>query len=254
MQELNMHFEELVESALFRQQESKFAFAKLDDSPMFRQQMDNMSQVGYKLKLIVLDLALENYLDGLGEGYDRDIAFASALESFGGQNDPICASFGGPVMTKFAIALREIGTYKEVLRSQIFLQKCSSACVEAIYCQLKVELMLNDRLLQLVNVGLHDVKEARKRFDKANVIYDQCLLDSENHLVPQAREKYLSLRKSSRLDIAAAIEEIGALAKVEEKKRFEFLEVVSGAMDAHLHYFKQGYELLHQLEPYINQV
>ncbi|GMP34282.1 hypothetical protein CsSME_00007214 [Camellia sinensis var. sinensis] len=102
--------------------------------------------------------------------------------------------------------------------------------------------MLNDRLLQLVNVGLHDVKEARKRFDKANVIYDQ------------AREKYLSLRKSSRLDIAAAIEEIGALAKVEEKKRFEFLEVVSGAMDAHLHYFKQGYELLHQLEPYINQV
>ncbi|KAI7986200.1 ADP-ribosylation factor GTPase-activating protein AGD3 [Camellia lanceoleosa] len=164
------------------------------------------------------------YTEGLGEGYDREIAFACALEAFGGHSDPICAAFGGPIMTKFAIALREIGTYKEVLRS-------------------KIEHMLNDRLLQFVNVDLPDVKEARKRFDKANAIYDQ------------AREKYLSLRKSTRMDIAAAIEEelhnarltfeqarfnlVGALAKVESKKRFELLEIVSGTMDAHLHYFKQ---------------
>ncbi|CAL5373127.1 unnamed protein product [Camellia sinensis] len=430
-----MHFEELVESALFRQQESKFAFAKLDDSPMFRQQVQGLEEVADMFRertakfckgcrkytnylswsacLLILEkdlkvdhlpdptygFLIDMYSNGLGEGYDRDIAFASALESFGGQNDPICASFGGPVMTKFAIALREIGTYKEVLRSQKY-SEAPKVCKRNwdVQCRpnlLKlVELMLNDRLLQLVNVGLHDVKageidadlahrikagwckwrsasgvlcdkriptglkgkfyrtairpamlygtecwatkkqhvdkmsvaemrmlrwmcgktrqdrirnecirewvgvapiedklrenrlrwfghiqrrpteavvkrcdavtvdgsEARKRFDKANVIYDQ------------AREKYLSLRKSSRLDIAAAIEEmfqelhnsrsafeqarfnlIGALAKVEEKKRFEFLEVVSGAMDAHLHYFKQGYELLHQLEPYINQ-
>lgn len=26
----------------------------------------------------------------------------------------------GPVMTKFTVALREIGTYKEVLRSQVY--------------------------------------------------------------------------------------------------------------------------------------
>ncbi|RVW29191.1 ADP-ribosylation factor GTPase-activating protein AGD3 [Vitis vinifera] len=59
------------------------------------------------------------YTEGLGEGYDGDIAFASALETFGGgHNDPISVAFGGPVMTKFTIALREIGTYKEVLRSQ----------------------------------------------------------------------------------------------------------------------------------------
>ena len=72
-----------------------------------------------------------------------------------------------------------------------------------------------------------------------------------------------------------------ALSNVEAKKRFEFLEAVSGTMDAHLRYFKQvnscklflaysltvsaysyssftsslqGYELLHQMEPYINQV
>lgn len=34
--------------------------------------------------------------EGLGEGYDGDIAFASSLEMFGGgHNDPISVAFGG---------------------------------------------------------------------------------------------------------------------------------------------------------------
>lgn len=34
--------------------------------------------------------------EGLGEGYDGDIAFASTLETFGGgHNDPISVAFGG---------------------------------------------------------------------------------------------------------------------------------------------------------------
>ncbi|KAF3775260.1 ADP-ribosylation factor GTPase-activating protein [Nymphaea thermarum] len=157
----------------------------------------------------------------------------------GGHNDPISVAFGGPAMTKFTIALREIGTYKEVLRSQ-------------------VEHMLNDRLLQFVNINLQDVKEARKRFDKASLVYDQ------------TREKFLSLRKSTKMDIVAVTEEelhsarasfeqarfnlVTVLSNVESKKRFEFLEAVSLTMEAHLRYFKQGYELLHQMEPYIHQV
>lgn len=37
--------------------------------------------------------------EGLGEGYDGDIAFASALEMFGGgHNDPISVAFGGFVI------------------------------------------------------------------------------------------------------------------------------------------------------------
>ncbi|KAH7516809.1 hypothetical protein FEM48_Zijuj10G0174100 [Ziziphus jujuba var. spinosa] len=185
-------------------------------------------------------ISLSDSSEGLGEAYDGDIAFASALETFGGgHNDPISVAFGGPVMTKFTIALREIGTYKEVLRSQ-------------------VEHLLNERLLRFVNYDLHEVKEARKRFDKASLLYDQ------------AREKFLSLRKGTKSDVATALEEelhnarstfeqarfnlVTALSTVEAKKRFEFLEAVSGTMDAHLRYFKQGYELLHQMEPYINQV
>ncbi|GMP82188.1 hypothetical protein CsSME_00036615 [Camellia sinensis var. sinensis] len=217
-------------------------FTKLDDSPMFRKQMQCLEESAESLRERSLKFykGCRKYTEGLGEGYDGDIAFASALENFGGgHNDPISVAFGGPVMTKFTIALREIGTYKEVLRSQ-------------------VEHMLNDRLLQFVNIDLHDVKEARKRFDKASLLYDQ------------AREKFLSLRKGTKNDIATVLEEelhntrsafeqarftlITALSNVEAKKRFEFLEAVSGTMDAHLRYFKQGYELLHQMEPYINQV
>ncbi|XP_027122773.2 ADP-ribosylation factor GTPase-activating protein AGD3-like isoform X1 [Coffea eugenioides] len=223
-------------------QEEKMQFARLDDSPMFRQQIQCLEESAENLRerSVKFFKGCRKYTEGLGEAYDRDIAFASALETFGGgHNDPISVAFGGPDMAKFAIALREIGMYKEVLRSQ-------------------VEHILNDRLLHFANVDLQDVKEARKRFDKANVTYDQ------------VREKYLSLRKSTKNDVAAALEEelhnsrsvfeqsrfnlVGALSTVEAKKRFEFLDAVGSAMDAHLRYFKQGYELLHQMEPYINQV
>ncbi|KAL6497165.1 ADP-ribosylation factor GTPase-activating protein agd3 [Orobanche gracilis] len=166
--------------------------------------------------------------DGLGEAYDRDIAFASALETFaGGHHDPISIAFGGPDMARFAITLREIGTYKEILRTQ-------------------VEHTLSDKLIEFANVDLQDVKEAHKRFDKATVIYDQ------------VREKFLSLRKSTRMDITTALEEtfqelhnarssfeqtrfnlVSALSAVEAKKRFEFLEAVGNTMQAHLRYFKQ---------------
>ncbi|KAK6930745.1 Ankyrin repeat [Dillenia turbinata] len=205
-------------------------FTKLDDSPMFRKQIQCLEECAESLRERSLKFykGCRKYTEGLGEWYDGDIAFASALETFGGgHNDPISLAFG------------EIGTYKEVLRSQ-------------------VEHMLNDRLLHFVNIDLHDVKEARKRFDKASLVYDQ------------AREKFLSLRKGTKSDIATVLEEelhnarssfeqarfnlVTALSNVEAKKRFEFLEAVSGTIDAHLRYFKQGYELLHQMEPYINQV
>ncbi|XP_058092969.1 ADP-ribosylation factor GTPase-activating protein AGD3-like isoform X2 [Magnolia sinica] len=226
-------------------------FARLDDSPMFRKQIQTLEESAELLRerSVKFYKGCRKYTEALGEAYDGDIAFASSLEMFGGHNDPISAAFGGPVMTKFTIALREIGTYKEVLRSQ-------------------VEHVLNDRLLQFVNLDLHDVKnalrnlllwqEARKRFDKASLLYDQ------------AREKFLSLRKGTKSDVAAVLEEdlhiarssfeqarfnlVTVLSNVEAKKRFEFLEAVSGAMDAHLRYFKQGYELLHQMEPYVHQV
>nr|XP_024395266.1 ADP-ribosylation factor GTPase-activating protein AGD3-like isoform X2 [Physcomitrium patens] len=220
-------------------------FAKLDDSPMFRKQLHALEESAEALRERCQRFykGCRKYTDGLGEAYDGDIAFANALETFGGgHDDPISVAVGGPVMTRFTIALREIGTYKEVLRSQ-------------------VEHMLNDRLTQFVSTDLQDVKnvkELRKRFDKASLHYDQ------------VREKFLSLKKDAKPEIVVGFEEdlrnaksqfeqtrfnlMTALSNIEAKKKFEFLEAVSGSMDAHLRYFKQGYELLHQMEPYIHQV
>ncbi|MED6125064.1 hypothetical protein PIB30_064952 [Stylosanthes scabra] len=201
-------------------------FAKLQDSPMFRQQLQNMEEGAESLRTRCWRFykGCKKYTDGLLDACDGDFSFASALENFGGEHsDPLFVTLGGPVMTKFSMALREIGTYKDCLRAQ-------------------VEQMLTDRLLHIYNVEIMDVKEARKRFDKACIAYDQ------------AREKFMSLRKSTRQDIVIAIEEISALHNVEAKKRFEFLEAVTGVMDAHLQYFRQGYELLHQLEPFIVEV
>lgn len=160
-------------------QEGKMLFARLDDSPMFRQQMQVMEESAETLRERSLKFhkGCRKYVDGLGEAHDREIAFARALETFsGGHNDPISVTFGGPDMIKFAIALREIGTYKETLRSQ-------------------VEPVLNDRIMHFANVDVQDIKDSRKRFDKATSIYDQ------------VREKFLSLRKSARIDIASALEE-----------------------------------------------
>ncbi|KAI3785930.1 hypothetical protein L1987_45056 [Smallanthus sonchifolius] len=223
------------------QQDGTMYFSKLEDSPMFRQQLQCLEEIAETLRDRGSKFfkGSRKYTESLGESYDRDIAFSSCLENFGGGPDPISMAFGGPDMIKFAVVLREVGTFKENLRSQI-------------------EQTLSERLVRFTNVELQDIKEARKRFDKADTVYSQI------------RDKYLSLRKSTRTETAYAIEEelysarmtfeqarfslVCALSNVEAKKRFEFLESVGEAMDAHLHYFKQGYELLHQMEPYIHQV
>ncbi|KAK7318336.1 hypothetical protein RJT34_03035 [Clitoria ternatea] len=217
-------------------------FANLDDTPMFRQQLQCLEESAESLRVRCCKFfkGCRKYTDGLGEAYDGDIAFANAIENFGGgHSDPHFVSLGGPVMNKFTISLREICTYKELLQSQ-------------------VEHVLNDRLQPIVNVDIYEVKEARKCFDKASLVYDQ------------AREKFMSLKKSTKIDIATVIEQelqdarasfeearfnlVGALNNIEVKKRFEFLEAIAGIVDAHLRYFQQGYQLLHQMEPFITEI
>ncbi|XP_019434429.1 PREDICTED: ADP-ribosylation factor GTPase-activating protein AGD1-like isoform X1 [Lupinus angustifolius] len=217
-------------------------FQKLQDSPMFRQQLQIMEESSEALRSRCWKFykGCRKYTEGLGEAYDGDIAFANAVENFiGGHSDPLFVTLGGPVMAKFTIALREISTHKELLRSE-------------------VEHMLNDRLLKILNVEILDVKEARRRFVKSSLAYDQ------------AREKFMSLRKGTKFDTAAIIEEelhnarnsyeearfnlVSALHNIESKKRFEFLESITSVMDAHLRYFQQGYQIFQEMEPFILEV
>ncbi|XP_056169099.1 ADP-ribosylation factor GTPase-activating protein AGD2-like isoform X1 [Syzygium oleosum] len=218
------------------------AFMKLDDSPMFHKQIFSLEQMAEELKerCQTLYRGSAKFMASLGEACNADTTFVDSLEAFGGgQDDPVSVSIGGPVISKFISAFHELASYKELLRSQ-------------------VEHVLVDRLTQFVNVDMQEAKESRRRFDKTGHSYDQ------------AREKFVSLKRSTRGDIVAELEEdlqnsksafersrfnlVSALMNIETKKKYEFLESISAIMDAHLRYFKQGYELLSQLEPFIHQV
>jgi len=209
---------------------------------MFRKQVNSLEQHTDELKERCSNLhkGCKRFMGSLDEAYAGDLSFADNLQAFGaGLDDPISVAIGGPVMSKFTTAFRELGTYKELLRSQ-------------------VEHMLSDRLSQFINVDLNGVKDCRRRLDRAAVAYDQ------------AREKFVSVRKGTRAEVVTELEEdlhnaksafercrfnlVHALANIEAKKKYEFLESISAVMDAHLRYFKQGYELLSQMEPFIHQV
>ncbi|XP_034201248.1 ADP-ribosylation factor GTPase-activating protein AGD2-like isoform X4 [Prunus dulcis] len=218
------------------------AFIKLEDSPMFQKQIYSLEQTADELKDRCQKLykGCKKFMAALGEACNGDTTFADSLEAFGGGlDDPVSVSIGGPVMSKFVTAFQELATYKELLRFQ-------------------VEHVLVDRLMNFMTVDMQDAKESRRRFDKAIHGYDQ------------AREKFVSLKKNTRGDIVAELEEdlqnskstfeksrfnlVNSLMNIESKKKYEFLESISAIMDAHLRYFKLGYELFSQMEPYIHQV
>ncbi|KAH9771454.1 ADP-ribosylation factor GTPase-activating protein AGD4 [Citrus sinensis] len=173
------------------------AFIKLEDSPMFQKQLFSMEESAEELKDRCQRLykGCKKFTEALGVACSGDSAFADALEAFGGgHDDPVSVSIGGPVISKFINAFRELATYKELIRSQ-------------------VEHVLINRLTEFLTVDLHDAKESRRRFDKSIHAYDQ------------AREKFVSLKKNTRDDIVAELEEVltyaqqsKELANVEQDK------------------------------------
>ncbi|XP_042440790.1 ADP-ribosylation factor GTPase-activating protein AGD2-like isoform X2 [Zingiber officinale] len=196
-------------------------FMALEDSPPFRKQIFSLEQTAEELRTRCQKLhkGCNRFMSSLEESYHNDIYFADSLEAFGvGQDDPVSVAIGGPVMSKFTTAFKELASFKELLQSQ----------------------------------------ECRWQYNKAMAGYDK------------AREKFVSIKKGTRADIIAELEEnlhnsksasercrfnlVSALANVEAKKKFEFLESISAVMDAHMRYFKQGYELLSHMEPFIHQI
>ncbi|CAM6074880.1 unnamed protein product, partial [Sphagnum tenellum] len=65
------------------------------------------------------------------------------------------------------------------------------------------------RLMQFVSIDLQDVKEVRKRFDKASLHYDQ------------VREKCLSLKKDAKVEVVSEAEEASRDCVQKTLKRLE---------------------------------
>ncbi|EPS64643.1 hypothetical protein M569_10137, partial [Genlisea aurea] len=97
------------------------AFIKLEDSPMFQKEVRSLEQNADDLRDRCQKLykGCRKYTDVLGEACNGDLGFAETLEAFGGGLDDLLGvSIGGPILSKFINALRELATYKEFLRSQ----------------------------------------------------------------------------------------------------------------------------------------
>ncbi|CAN1145014.1 ADP-ribosylation factor GTPase-activating protein AGD2 [Linum perenne] len=248
------------------------AFVNLDDSPMFQKEISAIGKMAEELKDRCQRLynGSQIFMTALGEACNADTVLADSLEDFGGgQDDPISVSIGGPVMSMFVNSFRELASYKELLRSQ-------------------VELVLVDRLTQFMDTDLQDALDSRKRLDKAVYAYDQSR-DKYVSLKRNARgdiveelEENLQNSKSSyersrfnlvrpsfsryctrliccylilkNIDCGFQGIQVSGLMNIEAKKKYEFLESMSAVMDAHLRYFKQGYELFQQMEPFVHQV
>ncbi|THF96082.1 hypothetical protein TEA_016137 [Camellia sinensis var. sinensis] len=81
------------------------------------------------------------YTEGLGGGYDGDIAFASALENFGGgHNDPISVAFG--------VRRSNISTIVETLDKIYNLDWLTSASKNECTAAVGLKWMLNQGLMQ----------------------------------------------------------------------------------------------------------
>jgi len=89
---------------------------------MFRKQVNSLEQLTDELKERCSNLhkGCKRFMGSLDEAYAGDLSFADSLQAFGaGLDDPVSVAIGGPVMSKFTTAFRELGTYKELLRSQV---------------------------------------------------------------------------------------------------------------------------------------
>ncbi|KAE8707310.1 hypothetical protein F3Y22_tig00110384pilonHSYRG00413 [Hibiscus syriacus] len=105
-------------------------FIKLEDSPMFQKQVCSLESMADELKSRCQMLTQGSITTALGEAYNADNCFADSLEAFGcGQDDPISASIGGPVMSKFINAFRELASYKELLCSQVGINLPSTKAI-----------------------------------------------------------------------------------------------------------------------------
>ena len=90
--------------------------------------------------------------EGLGEGYDGDIAFASSLETFGGgHNDPISVAFGGmPVYFRTCLVMLDVRVVHklEMLDRIILGNSCLDGydCFVAFFCLLCLNVVISTSL------------------------------------------------------------------------------------------------------------
>jgi len=222
-------------------------FQDLDDSPLFRHRVSQLEQstVSLTKKANKLIKGAKSYVNGIEANFHGAETFADSLEAF-------CATGSEPeiggcdVLARFSHTFHELSSFHELLRTQ-------------------VELIMCERLSHNWDTMAANVKEAKKKYEKRSSEYDTAtfkhLGHSRNMLLAAASSSSSKANtdKSQGELIAARLaaaesryQLVSSIMQIESRKKYDFLEAVTTATEAHLAFFERGAELMKNLQPYLN--
>ncbi|KAL4420567.1 hypothetical protein ABPG75_010223 [Micractinium tetrahymenae] len=221
-------------------------FSDLQDSPLFRSKLNELDGNLERLKerASKLTKASKKYSSVLDSGALGTTAFADSLEAFCGEaTDEESSLIGGPTLLKFVSTFRELASFQDLLRTQ----------TEVVLCE-----RLNHDFIKLTT----EVRDSKKRLDKRSSEYDAARLRhlghrSAGHLSTWAGKSsdpdksFQELQAAKGAADEARFEVARRFTEMETNKRFEFLQSMVTAVDAHLRYFERGHQLFAGLEPYL---
>ena len=185
------------------------------------------------------DVCAYIYRDSLDTASTAQQAFCKVLREFCGDvTEEESLGIGAGVMIRYISAFNEISSFYDLLRSQ-------------------VNLLMIDQLDEVLLGPMNAVRDGKKRVDKSASEYDAC------------RRKFLSLQKTVDDGIVLEAEKdlrhakntydadrfglARSLLSIHHTKRSFFVETTSEMVDAHMRFFKQGFDLIRVMEPYIHE-
>lgn len=224
-----------------------------DDTPAFREQAAKLGLTAERLdkRCGRLIKGSRRYRDGIIDGSHSQTEFAETLRDFCGGSDDTdeeSMSIGSGTLSRFIEVFDDLSTSSDLLKSQV--DQLLVDRMQAVW-QRQLLTSARDCATQLRNRSdEHD--EAQKRYLGHRSLADKML---GKKVQPEADKQRA---QTEAVAAAAAAQEARyelarSLTEVEGRKRYEFLSAVATVMDGHLRYFKQGFEALSELEPYIHQ-
>ncbi|KAI3430848.1 hypothetical protein D9Q98_009258 [Chlorella vulgaris] len=214
-------------------------FSDLQDSPLFRSKVGELDGNLEKLKerASKLTKASKKYSGVLDTASLGTSAFADSLQAFCGEaTDEESSLIGGPTLLKFVSTFKELASFQDLLRTQ----------TEVVLCE-----RLNHDFIKLTA----EVKETKRRLDKRSSEYDAARLKHLGHRSAGHLSTWTGKSNDPDKSFDAMLAAKGAADEarfeMESQKRYEFLESMVTAVDAHLRFFERGYQLFAGVEPYL---
>lgn len=224
-----------------------------DDSPAFREQAEKLGAVAERLdkRCGRLIKGSRKYRDSINASANSQTDFADTLRDFCGGNDGTdeeSMSIGSGTLSRFVEVFDELSVSSGTLKTQV-----NKKLVEEMQQVWQKELLegARERASQL-RARSDDHDEAQKRYLGHRTLADRMLMKKVQPEVDKQKAQAEAVAAAASAQ-EARYELARSLTEVEGRKRHEFLSAVATVVEGHLEYFKQGFEALSKLEPYVHQ-